>query len=120
MHRRRFLRALAAAAGAGIMPRISVAADDDLYDIGRFGNCGVGILEGPGTVSFSMSAGKTFFVTERVGIRYEAQFANLFNFLNRAIPNMNVGSSSFGEITQSQGIDQGGPRSIQMQLRLLF
>jgi len=36
--RRRFLRALAAAAGAGILPRVGVGADDDLYEIGRFGN----------------------------------------------------------------------------------
>src|SRR5262252_5934313 len=38
MHRRSFLRALALAAGAGIVPRVGVAADDDIYDIGRFGN----------------------------------------------------------------------------------
>ncbi len=89
-------------------------------DIGRFGNCGVGILEGPGTVTFSMSAGKTFALTERIGLRYEAQFANLFNILNKAAPNMNVGSSSFGLISQSQQVEQGGPRSIQMMLRFQF
>jgi len=88
-------------------------------NIGRFGNCGSGILEGPGTVSFSSSVGKTFSLTERVGVRYEAQFANLFNILNMAAPNMNVGSS-FGLVTQSQGVGQGGPRTIQMMLRLLF
>jgi S-sulfosulfanyl-L-cysteine sulfohydrolase len=38
MNRRSFLRALALAAGAGIIPRVGVAADDDIYDIGRFGN----------------------------------------------------------------------------------
>jgi sulfur-oxidizing protein SoxB len=38
MHRRRFLRALVAAVGAGILPRVGVAADEDIYDIGRFGN----------------------------------------------------------------------------------
>jgi sulfur-oxidizing protein SoxB len=38
MNRRGFLRALALAAGAGIMPRVGVGADDDIYDIGRFGN----------------------------------------------------------------------------------
>jgi sulfur-oxidizing protein SoxB len=38
MHRRRFLRALAVTAGAGLIPRVGVAADDDIYDIGRFGN----------------------------------------------------------------------------------
>src|ERR1043166_8232328 len=38
MHRRRFLRALIAAVGAGVVPRVGVAAADDIYDIGRFGN----------------------------------------------------------------------------------
>jgi hypothetical protein len=89
-------------------------------DIGRFGTCGVGILQGPGTATFSMSAGKTFQVTERIGVRYEAQFANLFNILNKAVPNMNVASSGFGQITSSQLYSQAGPRTIQMMLRVLF
>ena len=89
-------------------------------DIGRFGNCGSGILEGPGTVTYSMSVGKTFSLSERIGLRSEAQFANLFNLLNQAPPNTNVGSSSFGLISQSQLVEQGGPRSIQMMLRLRF
>ncbi|HUD89703.1 MAG TPA: thiosulfohydrolase SoxB [Xanthobacteraceae bacterium] len=38
MDRRNFLRWLGVAAGAGVMPRVACAADDDLYDIGRFGN----------------------------------------------------------------------------------
>jgi hypothetical protein len=89
-------------------------------DIGRFGNCGVGTLEGPGTAVFSSSVGKTFAISERVGVRYEAQFANLFNILNKAAPNMNVASSSFGLISQSQLVEQAGPRSIQMMLRFQF
>jgi hypothetical protein len=89
-------------------------------DIGRFGNCGVGILQGPGTVTFSMSAGKSFHLTERFAVRYEAQFANLFNLLNKADPNMNVASSSFGLISSSQLAEQAGPRSIQMMLRVVF
>jgi sulfur-oxidizing protein SoxB len=38
MNRREALRVLTAAALAGVVPRIGAAADDDLYDIGRFGN----------------------------------------------------------------------------------
>ncbi|HEV3396799.1 MAG TPA: thiosulfohydrolase SoxB, partial [Xanthobacteraceae bacterium] len=38
MHRRTFLRALAAAVAAGIVPRVGMAADDDIYDLDRFGN----------------------------------------------------------------------------------
>jgi hypothetical protein len=92
-------------------------------NIGRFGNCGVGILEGPGTTTFSMSAGKTFLFHERIGVRYEAQFANLFNILNKTTPNMNVAASNFGQITASQPVglgQQAGPRTIQMMLRFQF
>jgi sulfur-oxidizing protein SoxB len=38
MSRRRFLRALVAAVGAGMLPRVAAGADDDIYDIARFGN----------------------------------------------------------------------------------
>ena len=38
MDRRSFLRALALAAGACIVPRVGVGADDDIYDIDPFGN----------------------------------------------------------------------------------
>jgi hypothetical protein len=92
-------------------------------DIGRFGTCGVGILTGPHTVTFSSSFGKTFQITERLGLHYEAQFANLFNVNNWGIPNLNVGSSSFGQITSQQDGtpgSQAGPRSIQMSLRLSY
>jgi hypothetical protein len=89
-------------------------------NIGQFGTCGSGILQGPGTATFSMSAGKSFALTERISLRYEAQFANLFNVLNKDVPVMNVGSSGFGSISQSQTVEQAGPRSIQMTLRLSF
>jgi hypothetical protein len=91
--------------------------------IGRFGNCGVGILESPHTITFSASFGKTFHITEHFGVHYEAQFANLFNINNWGIPNLNVGSSSFGQITAEQDGtpgSQAGPRSIQMSLRLSY
>jgi len=92
-------------------------------DIGRFGNCGVGILQGPDTVTFSTSIVKNFRLTERFTLRYEAQFANLFNINNWGIPNLNVSSSSFGQVTNEQDGtpgSQAGPRSIQMALRLIF
>ncbi len=91
-------------------------------NIGRFGNCGVGILEGPTTTTFSTSFGKTFHLTERLGVHYEAQFANLFNINNWGIPSTNV-ASNFGNISsQLDGTpgSQAGPRSIQMSLRLTY
>jgi sulfur-oxidizing protein SoxB len=38
LDRRNFLRWLSVAAASGVMPRVALAADDDLYDVGRFGN----------------------------------------------------------------------------------
>jgi sulfur-oxidizing protein SoxB len=38
LDRRNFLRWLAVAAASGVSPRVAMAADDDLYDVGRFGN----------------------------------------------------------------------------------
>lgn len=89
-------------------------------NIGRFGNAGTGILEGPGEATFSMSIGKNFAFTERINLRYEAQFANLFNVENYASPNMQLNSGNFGQITSMQSVEQGGPRTIQMGLRLSF
>jgi sulfur-oxidizing protein SoxB len=38
LDRRNFLHWLGVAAAAGVTPRLALAADDDLYDVGRFGN----------------------------------------------------------------------------------
>jgi hypothetical protein len=63
-------------------------------------------------------------ITERLAVKYEAQFANLFNINNWGLPNTNVASaSSFGQISSAQDGtpgSQAGPRSIQMMLRLVF
>ncbi|MGH9844790.1 MAG: hypothetical protein ACREEM_39230, partial [Blastocatellia bacterium] len=90
-------------------------------NIGRFGNAGVGILRGPGAEVFSMTLGKQFPITEKLRLRYEAAFANLFNHLNPDIPGtLNITSAAFGRITRTQTADQAGPRTIQMSLRLSF
>ena len=89
-------------------------------DIGRFGSCGVGILQGPGTQNFSAAMGKNFNFTERYKLRYEADFANLFNIENRANPDTRITDASFGVISAVQQSEQAGPRTIQMSLRLSF
>jgi hypothetical protein len=52
-------------------------------------------------------------------LRYEADFANLFNIVNFDVPNTALGSS-FGRVTATQPGEEAGPRSIQMSLRILF
>lgn len=89
-------------------------------NIGRFGNAGVGILQGPGTRVFSMTVGKTFSVARASRVRFEMAFANLFNIENWDVPNTNITSSAFGRITASQSVDQAGPRTVQFSLRYLY
>ena len=89
-------------------------------NIGRFGNAGVGILEGPGTRVFSMTLGKQFDTGGASRLRAEVAFSNLFNIENWDIPNMSVTSSAFGRITGTQSVDQAGPRTIQFSMRYSF
>ncbi len=87
-------------------------------NIGRFGNAGVGTLEGPGTSVFSMTLGKSFAAGGTTRLRFEMAFSNLFNIENLAVPGtLNITSSSFGRITGTQTVDQAGPRTIQFSLR---
>ncbi len=103
----------------------SAAFSTPANNIGRFGNCPVGTLVGPGTVTFAGTAGKNFALTERFNLRYEAQVANLFNHTNLSDPNTNISSSSFGTISNVQDANtsygpSAGPRNVQMSLRLTF
>jgi hypothetical protein len=89
-------------------------------NIGRFGNCAVGELVGPGTKVFSMTVGKSFNLAAPSRLRFEMAFSNLFNTENFDIPNTNITSSAFGRITATQKTDQAGPRTVQFSLRYTF
>jgi hypothetical protein len=90
-------------------------------NIGRFGNCGVGFLEGPGTKTLSLTVGKSVAVGGPARLRFEVSFANLFNIENLDIPgSMAITSSAFGRVTRTQSVDQAGPRSVQFSLRFTF
>ena len=87
---------------------------------GPVGNCGVGILEGPGTVTIAAGLAKTFHLTERVRLRFEGTFTNLLNHPNFASPPTNVTSSSFGIVQSTQTAENSGSRTGQFGLRLEF
>ena len=90
-------------------------------DIGRFGNSGVGILEGPGTVVWNTGVFKMFPVNEKLRFRLEASFTNVLNHANLGIPNMNVlAGSGFGVITTGQSQEGTGTRTGQLGLRMDF
>src|SRR5215831_5805424 len=51
---------------------IGVNPGTDPPPIGRFGNSGIGVVTGPGTINLSMGLGKTFTVTEHMKLKIEA------------------------------------------------
>jgi len=87
---------------------------------GAVGNCGVGTLEGPGTATIAAGLSKTFHLTERMRMRFESTFTNLFNHPNFAPPPTNVTSSSFGIVQSVQSAENSGNRTGQVSLRLDF
>jgi hypothetical protein len=89
-------------------------------NIGRFGNAEVGSLIGPKTSVLSLSVGKSFAIAGSSRMRFEAAFSNLFDTENFGLPNRNVRSGQFGLITNTQSVDQAGPRTVQFSLRYSF
>jgi hypothetical protein len=87
---------------------------------GPVGNCGVGILVGPGTTTIAAGLAKSLQVTERMRLRFEATFTNLLNHPNFAPPPTNVTSSSFGVPQSVQTAENNGNRTGQLSLRLDF
>ena len=92
----------------------------DLAPIGRFGNAGVGILQGPGTFNTSMGFGKSIAVGERIHVKLNGSFTNIFDHTNYADPGLNLGSSSFGKITKAASAEFGGARTGQVGVRVEF
>ena len=88
---------------------------------GRFGNCGVGILQGPGMINVNTGLAKRFNLGERFHLRFEATFTNVFNHTNFAPPALNVGNpSTFGVLQAALPQGSGGNRTGQLALRLDF
>jgi hypothetical protein len=87
---------------------------------GRFGNAGVGILQGPGTAVVSMGVAKQFSITEKVHARFESTFTNVLNHTNFAPPVTAIDSATFGALTGPQTAENAGNRTGQVALRLDF
>jgi hypothetical protein len=82
---------------------------------GTFGSSGVGVVRGPGLIQFDLSLQKVFPVHDRYKLELRNEFFNLTNTPHFGAPTMNVDSSTFGQITSSQG-----ERNIQFALKLRF
>ena len=81
----------------------------------QFGNAGVGIVRGPGLVSFDFSLLRDFKLTERAKLQFRGEFFNAFNHTNLGLPGRSFGSSSFGVINSS-----GPGRVVQLGAEITF
>jgi hypothetical protein len=88
---------------------------------GRFGNAGVGILQGPGTATVALGLAKNFAITERAKLRFESTFTNVLNHTNFAPPATQIdNAATFGVLSAPQTAENGGNRTGQVALRLDF
>jgi len=109
-------------------PNVANSGTGSMFNINAFnpipsgavGNCGVGILVGPGTSTIAAGLSKNFQLSERFRLRFEGTFTNLLNHPNFAAPPTNVTSSSFGIVQNVQSAENSGNRTGQLSLRLEF
>jgi hypothetical protein len=91
---------------------------------GRFGNCGNGVLEGPGLANFDFGFFKYFYVKEGLKIQLRMTSNNILNRVNFGNPNTDSSSGEFGTITGQAGGKRdtlgGGPRQVLLGLRVEF
>jgi Carboxypeptidase regulatory-like domain len=88
---------------------------------GRFGNAGVGTLQGPGTAAVSLGLAKSFALTEGVKLRFESTFTNVLNHTNFAPPATQIdNTSTFGVLSAPQTAENAGNRTGQVALRVDF
>jgi hypothetical protein len=87
---------------------------------GRFGNAGVGILQGPGTAAVSLGIARLFNLTERVRMRFESTFTNVLNHTNFAPPATQIDNPTFGVLSAPQTAENAGNRTGQVALRIEF
>jgi hypothetical protein len=99
---------------------------------GRVGSIGRNDFYGPALINYDMSAVKMFRLwSESSSLQFRADFFNIFNHTNFANPDGNEADKTFGQITRTLGSATatavgtvagaaGGPRQIQLALRLTF
>ena len=103
--------------------------------VGQQGNFGRNVLRGFGAWQADVGLQRQFHLTEKLGLRFRAEFFNIFNHPNFGNPINDLTSPLFGRSTQTLanslgsggangGLNPlyqiGGPRSIQFALKLQF
>ncbi len=81
----------------------------------RFGNTGVGNVEGPGLQSYDLSIAKNFRIRENYNLRFQSDFFNAFNVANFNGLNVDRSNNAFGTLPNAYP-----PRNLQFQLKFTF
>ena len=102
---------------------------------GQQGDFGRNALRGFGATQVDFALQRQFHLTEKIGLSFRAEFFNIFNHPNFGSPNNDLTSPLFGQSTQmlASGLGSGGanggfnplyqiggPRSIQLAVKLQF
>jgi len=91
---------------------------------GTWGTLPRSALRGPGLWQVDVSAAKHARVSESVGLEFRAEAFNLFNRAQYGFPNANYSNlGTFGTITSvvnTNPTGSGGPRQVQLAIRLKF
>jgi hypothetical protein len=82
----------------------------------QFGNLGRNVVMGPGQRRVDLSLSKQIFRTETSSLLFRAEAYNVSNTPSFRNPDRDMSNASFGEITRTRG----GPRVIQLALKLMF
>lgn len=92
-----------------------------------FGNSGRNAFRGPGFHNFDFSIVKNTKIGERLNTQFRAEFFNLTNHPNFALPNNVLSAPIFGQLFQTPdaaqndtGLGSGGPRLIQFGVKVSF
>ncbi len=113
------------ASGQRVVDRWFDASGFTLPPVGRFGNSGVNILEGPGLNLQHLSVVKEFRLTEKLRLNYQAMITDIFNTPHFGFPATNITVPlQVARITGSAGggapREKSSQREVQMRLRLEF
>jgi Carboxypeptidase regulatory-like domain/TonB dependent receptor len=103
------------AAFAGSCALAQYAKVPNCQAVGTFGNAGRDILHNPGSIQFDLAISRSFRIKERFRTEVRGDFFNIMNHANWNGPSAAISSATFGEITSF-----GGPRLIQLAMKVYF
>jgi Carboxypeptidase regulatory-like domain len=90
---------------------------------GTYGTAGRNILRGPRLITTDLSFAKGFTLTERLNLKFRAEFFNLFNHTNLNMPNPVVYAAATGDPSPTAGVITSTAttsRQIQLGLKLVW